>query len=409
MRKKRKKISTSASWRSGCDETGCGFGSSTRNREKMRTQARNRRRRKKISRAHGAILKYILKLMDVCKAQGFVYGIVPEKGEARDGVVFRQPPPVVEGDSGFAKCVAAAVASNEVEELSSHLHCLQELQNTTLGSLLSALIQHCCPSQRRFLLERGLPPPWWPTGGEAWWGGQGIAKKQGPPPYKKPHDLKKSWKVSVLAAVLKHVAPNIEQMRKLVGQSKGLQDRMTAKESATWSKVVNKEEALSQLANKSSRISSEEDDHGDDRRLLKAACGDGEKRKSVYEGEEEGRDPKIYTCMNYKCLRNESRFGFSDKNSRSDHESTCPNKSKSSTDRDSDGSNEVSAQNGERAANNTNDAGGVIMASSAADGIDGSTEMGVGLTVDELLGADEVFMGLESMGEAHVGAASSSI
>lgn len=80
---------------------------------------------------------------------------------------------------------------------------------------------------------KGLPPPWWPTGKEVWWGEQGVSQEYGPigqPPYRKAHDLKKAWKVSVLAAVIKHMSPNL-----------------TAKETATWSKVVDQEQALLQL------------------------------------------------------------------------------------------------------------------------------------------------------------------
>ncbi|THG22981.1 hypothetical protein TEA_008403 [Camellia sinensis var. sinensis] len=42
-------------------------------------------RRKKMARAHDGILKYMLKLMEVCKARGFVYGIIPEKGKPVSG------------------------------------------------------------------------------------------------------------------------------------------------------------------------------------------------------------------------------------------------------------------------------------------------------------------------------------
>ncbi|KAF2293068.1 hypothetical protein GH714_036016 [Hevea brasiliensis] len=38
-------------------------------------------RRKKMSRAQDSIPKYMVKIMKVCKTQGFVYGIVPEKGK----------------------------------------------------------------------------------------------------------------------------------------------------------------------------------------------------------------------------------------------------------------------------------------------------------------------------------------
>ncbi|KAE8727679.1 ETHYLENE INSENSITIVE 3-like 1 protein [Hibiscus syriacus] len=115
---------------------------------------------------------------------------------------------------------------------------LQELQDATLGSILSALMQHCDPPQRRFPLDKGVPPPWWPTGTEEWWPQLGLSKDQGPPPYRKPHDLKKAWKAGVLTAVIKHMFPDIAKIRKLVRQSKCLQDKITAKESATWLAII---------------------------------------------------------------------------------------------------------------------------------------------------------------------------
>ncbi|KAM7257235.1 hypothetical protein ACFE04_012976 [Oxalis oulophora] len=44
-----------------------------------------KRRRKKMSRAHDGMLRNMLKMMDVCKAQGFVYGIIPENGKPMTG------------------------------------------------------------------------------------------------------------------------------------------------------------------------------------------------------------------------------------------------------------------------------------------------------------------------------------
>ncbi|KAI4975047.1 hypothetical protein ZWY2020_048654 [Hordeum vulgare] len=41
--------------------------------------------RKKMARAQDGILKYMLKLMEVCNAQGFVYGIIPDKGKPVSG------------------------------------------------------------------------------------------------------------------------------------------------------------------------------------------------------------------------------------------------------------------------------------------------------------------------------------
>ncbi|KAL3581011.1 hypothetical protein D5086_018846 [Populus alba] len=48
-------------------------------------QSQEQARRKKMSRAQDGILKYMLKMMEVCKAQGFVYGIITEKGKPVTG------------------------------------------------------------------------------------------------------------------------------------------------------------------------------------------------------------------------------------------------------------------------------------------------------------------------------------
>uniref|UniRef100_A0A5B7A7U4 Ethylene insensitive 3-like DNA-binding domain-containing protein n=1 Tax=Davidia involucrata TaxID=16924 RepID=A0A5B7A7U4_DAVIN len=217
-------------------------------------QSQEQARRKKMSRAQDGILKYMLKMMEVCKAQGFVYGIIPEKGKPvsgasdnlrewwKDKVRFDR-----NGPAAIAKYQADNLIPGKNEgcnPVGPTPHTLQELQDTTLGSLLSALMQHCDPPQRRFPLEKGVPPPWWPTGNEEWWPQLGLQKDQGSPPYKKPHDLKKAWKVGVLTAVIKHMSPDIAKIRKLVRQSKCLQDKMTAKESATWLAIINQEEDL---------------------------------------------------------------------------------------------------------------------------------------------------------------------
>uniref|UniRef100_A0A803KLU8 Ethylene insensitive 3-like DNA-binding domain-containing protein n=1 Tax=Chenopodium quinoa TaxID=63459 RepID=A0A803KLU8_CHEQI len=206
-------------------------------------------RRKKMLRSQDAILKYMVKLMEVCKAQGFVYGIIPEKGKPvtgssdslrewwRESVKFDQcaPQALQHLIPAIAECAAGALHD---EKSTSLLHMLQDLQDTTLGSLLSALMQHCVPAQRRFPLERGLAPPWWPTGDEVWWGEQGpLSVEQGPPPYRKPHDLKKAWKVSVLSAVIKHMSTDLNRMTRLVKKSKCLQAKMTAKDTATCNEL----------------------------------------------------------------------------------------------------------------------------------------------------------------------------
>ncbi|XP_020223800.1 ETHYLENE INSENSITIVE 3-like 3 protein [Cajanus cajan] len=215
-------------------------------------QSSDQARRKKMSRAQDGILKYMLKLMEVCKARGFVYGIIPEKGKPVSGssdnirawwkekVKFDKNGPAAI-TKYEAECLAMSEADNSRNGHSQSI--LQDLQDATLGSLLSSLMQHCDPPQRKYPLEKGIPPPWWPTGNEDWWTQLNLPPGQSPP-YKKPHDLKKMWKVGVLTAVIKHMSPNIAKIRRHVRQSKCLQDKMTAKESAIWLGVLSREEAL---------------------------------------------------------------------------------------------------------------------------------------------------------------------
>jgi ethylene-insensitive protein 3 len=225
-------------------------------------------RRKAMLRAQDGVLRHMLKMMEACNARGFVYGVIDEAGEPmsgssdslrgwwKDNVIFdRAGPMALTGPAGESPLGIA-----------SCLHRLQDIQDSTLGSVLSALIQHCEPPQRSFPLERGLAPPWWPTGQEVWWGSQGeVQAHQGVPPYRKPHDLKKAWKISLLSAVIKHMSPRFDQMRKLVWQSKRLQQKMSAKETETWSKILRQEEVLSRRLKTSLQITPLDDDSdGDD-------------------------------------------------------------------------------------------------------------------------------------------------
>lgn len=215
-------------------------------------QSSDQARRKKMSRAQDGILKYMLKLMEVCQARGFVYGIIPDKGKPVSGssdnirawwkekVRFDKNGPAAIAKYE-AECLAMSEADNNRNGNSQSM--LQDLQDATLGSLLSSLMQHCDPPQRKYPLEKGIPPPWWPTGNEDWWPHLSLPHGQSPP-YKKPHDLKKMWKVGVLTAVIKHMSPDIAKIRRHVRQSKCLQDKMTAKESSIWLGVLSREEAL---------------------------------------------------------------------------------------------------------------------------------------------------------------------
>ncbi|KAD7478364.1 hypothetical protein R6Q59_007824 [Mikania micrantha] len=344
-------------------------------------QSQEQARRKKMSRAQDGILKYMLKMMEVCKAQGFVYGIIPENGKPVSGasdnlrawwkekVRFDR-----NGPAAISKYQADHSIPGKDEDSSSPVstpHTLQELQDTTLGSLLSALMQHCDPPQRRFPLEKGVAPPWWPTGHEDWWAQLGLPKEQGTPPYKKPHDLKKAWKVGVLTAVIKHMSPDIAKIRKLVRQSKCLQDKMTAKESATWLAIINQEEAISRKLYPDScppmssggpglylltdtsdyDVDGVEDDQTVDveeckpqpvevanlynlgligpqlaqvkGELVEIPSPDSfvQKRK---QSSDDQQAPKMYTCEFSQCPYSDTRVGFTDRVSRNNHQMNCP-------------------------------------------------------------------------------------
>ncbi|RZC77223.1 hypothetical protein C5167_001354 [Papaver somniferum] len=222
-------------------------------RDKARSIKRVRMRRKKLQTTQDGILSGMLHMMEVCKAQGFVYGIILENGKSATGAsdnlrgwwkekvrFSRNAPAVIEqykvdhaipdtnrGLGAFPPC--------------SNLH---ELQDITLRSILSTLIQGCNPAQRKFPIERGVRPPWWPSGNEEWLTELGFPRDQEPPPYKKPHDLNKKWKLIVLTAVIKHMSPNFARIRRLVNMSRRLHEKMTFQQIETWQAIINQEEAL---------------------------------------------------------------------------------------------------------------------------------------------------------------------
>ncbi|TYJ02942.1 hypothetical protein E1A91_A13G264400v1 [Gossypium mustelinum] len=334
-------------------------------------QSQEQARRKKMSRAQDGILKYMLKMMEVCKAQGFVYGIIPEKGKPVTGAsdnLREWWKDKVRFDRNGPAAIAKYQADNSIPGnndgcnlIGPTPHTLQELQDTTLGSLLSALMQHCDPPQRRFPLEKGVPPPWWPTGTEEWWPQLGLPKDQGPPSYKKPHDLKKAWKVGVLTAVIKHISPDIAKIRKLVRQSKCLQDKMTAKESATWLAIINQEEALARELypdscpplSSSGRSGSlvindcnEYDIEGvvDEPIFDVQECKPGNLNRVIQQpsfpvnldflqkrkpSDDINIEHKIYTCEFLQCPYSELQLGFHDRTARDNHQLTCPHRNSS--------------------------------------------------------------------------------
>ncbi|KAL0464220.1 UNVERIFIED_CONTAM: protein ETHYLENE INSENSITIVE 3 [Sesamum latifolium] len=263
-------------------------------------------RRKKMSRAQDGILKYMLKMMEVCKAQGFVYGIIPEKGK-----------PVTGASDNLRAWWKEKVRfdRNGLLQLLSISPSIQFLEKSRT--------QHCNPPQRRFPLEKGVPPPWWPTGDEEWWP----------------------------------------------------QDKMTAKESATWLSIINQEEALSRklypdscpasslTAGSGSFLISDTSDYDveavDDDGNFEVDCKplDGNlfnfgvsstkdksimlpfgpvkgeifdvdseftlKRKQTPVTVEKHTVTNIYTCEFPQCPHSDYRMGFNDRTSRNNHQMNC--------------------------------------------------------------------------------------
>ncbi|TKY49805.1 ETHYLENE INSENSITIVE 3 1 protein [Spatholobus suberectus] len=224
-------------------------------REKEKGQTLEMLKKKAMTRAQDTVLKNMLKMMEVCDIRGFVYGIIPEKGKPvsgasdnlrgwwKDRVRFDRNGPAAilryDEESGFEDLINDPFNGDP-----SAAYALSDLPDTTLGSLLSCLMQHCDPPQRRYPLDKGVSPPWWPTGQELWWPELGFSVDPGPPPYKKPHDLKKVWKMCVLTAVIKHMSPDITKIKNIVRHSRTLQDKLTAKETAIWTAIVKREESV---------------------------------------------------------------------------------------------------------------------------------------------------------------------
>ncbi|KAJ8645803.1 hypothetical protein MRB53_007551 [Persea americana] len=313
--------------------------------------------RKKMSRAQDTILKYMLKMVDVCKAQGFVYGIVLENGKTV-GAVSENLRSWWKEEVKFDQSAPAAIAEYQENnpipdfgDMSNPSYCaLWELQDTTLSSLVSALMHHCDPPQRNYPFAHDLPPPWWPKGDEEWWHQVGIPS---PPEYRKPHNLKKDWKIAVLIAVIKHMSPDFTKIRNLVWRSKGLQEKMTARESTIWLSVINKEESLWRLLHptvcppSSSTMGAfsaphiNEDDiilvEKDVPVVLLNAESTGERVVLMGESSNAGsmrkRKPSVepdlllgegmHICEHVLCSYHNPDLAFLDMNSRNEHQSRC--------------------------------------------------------------------------------------
>ncbi|KAG6530605.1 hypothetical protein ZIOFF_012846 [Zingiber officinale] len=239
---------------------------------------------KKMSRAQDGILKYMLKMMEVCKAQGFAYGIIPDKGK-----------PV---SASAVLLIISGVGGKKRSGASRH--------DTGFSSVSSYAALNA--------------------------------------PYKKPHDLKKAWKVGVLTAVIKHMPPDIDKIRRLVRQSKCLQDKMTAKESATWLAFLKQEEEMYMKlhpdacpAPSSGVVQGVEEGHNGDMdykvavetntfKLGASSCTANfvkSEESRIMMNPELEMNQRIYTCENVVCPHNNVYHGFLDRNARNTDQYFC--------------------------------------------------------------------------------------
>jgi ethylene-insensitive protein 3 len=90
------------------------------------------------------------------------------------------------------------------------------------------------------------------------------------------------------------MSPRFDQMRKLVWQSKRLQQRMSAKETETWSKILRQEETLSRRLKSSLRITpldgdDDDDMDGDGLEDVVRGVQDKRKRELISIGDNSGR------------------------------------------------------------------------------------------------------------------------
>jgi ethylene-insensitive protein 3 len=219
----------------------------TRNREnkdKGKQKVPIYKPQKKISSYHeGRVLDEMMQI-EQCPIKGYLYGMVDKDGKTVTGASDSLRA-WWKGQAMFDKvalsqidlCLKENSLSSNVakdNEGRSTIELLMELSDPTLGSILTLLAQHCNPPQRNFPYEKLVPPPWWPTSQEGWWGQTGISAEEGPPPFKKPHDLRKKWKAAVIIGIIKLMSPEFSKLYSLVEQSQHLSSRMNAKERKFW-------------------------------------------------------------------------------------------------------------------------------------------------------------------------------
>jgi ethylene-insensitive protein 3 len=118
-------------------------------------------KRKRMSRAIDKILKTMVKLVNQCNIEGFVYGIIPEDGKPisaasenlhywwKEKVKFDR-----NGPAAIMKYKFEGGFNNVMFNRDNYasLRNLHDLPDPTLGSLLSCLVHSCDPPAKRYVL-----------------------------------------------------------------------------------------------------------------------------------------------------------------------------------------------------------------------------------------------------------------
>lgn len=312
-------------------------------------------RKKKLERSKAIILKHMQKLMMECDVQGFVYGIISNSGkvtsESSDNLREWWMQQVRLERNGLAAITRynadkGIIGPSSYTPASATAITLMDIQDTTLCSVLSALMPQCDPPQRKFPLEKKVPPPWWPKGDESWWQELGFPNGLAEVPYRKPHDLRKATKVGVIMAVLKNMIPKMDLICMSIRKSKGLQENMATKEILALFSVLKHEEEMFWEVNKDLprptpfktliyddliAIGSPDEEvysvraafsydsrHAAGKTIIAQANGS---RMRAAEQDLVGciSKRKIYLCMNSGCKYSDLQFGFLDRIMRDHH------------------------------------------------------------------------------------------
>ncbi|KAJ1270250.1 hypothetical protein BS78_06G039600 [Paspalum vaginatum] len=145
---------------------------------------------------------------------------------------------------------------------------LLKFRNDTLGRMLSALMPACHPPLQHYQSKTGAPPPWWPTASEHWWVPEveahlGKMPVDTPVPFSAGYNLKKTQKVAVLVAIVKHLTPDFSRIFTAVSRSK-----LTKYEAHLWNNALRDEHAKCMRPMVFLQLQPQQQLHSDDQPLV---------------------------------------------------------------------------------------------------------------------------------------------